>query len=335
MHIIIFLLFKLILSTKRKLLLLQQALHTITTLRNTKWRNINRFHRRFLRKLKLHHAPRPLTRQQPPRNQLDISTINIFDRTGVFEDDFEWIYQQIKDEIVQPRTTYQSERRTATSLSPRARLLLILHWLRHYPRYTILHILPILYTTLKGIAWPQEWFASGAFGTHGSVDCTSHYRWRVHPRQSDYYRGDKHAHFLTAQVGKRGFIELLLITTILKVVSDHLGDYQNVTLGLGHNNDQGMFRLTELDKHIEENDLYLLADGGYRHHRLITPATVPRSMEATQKDERSLVETSIGVAKGFSFAADVVRHSPEIQEVGTMVVYELAHIKIADVLPDL
>jgi len=179
-------------------------------------------------------------------------------------------------------------------------------------------VLPILYEALQGIAWPKEWFPSGVFNTDGSVDCTSHFRWRVHPGQSNYYRGDKHAHFLTAQV-----------------VSNHLGDYQDVTLGLGHNNDQGMFRLTGLDQYIEDNNLNLLADGGYRHHRLVTPRDVPHALEAAQKDERSQVETSIGVAKGFAFASDVVRHSPEVQEVGTMIVYELAHIKVADVLPEL
>lgn len=40
----------------------------------------------------------------------------------------------------------------------------------------------------------------GFGGAQFIVDCTSHRRRRVHPGQQLYYRGDKHYHFLTAQV---------------------------------------------------------------------------------------------------------------------------------------
>lgn len=83
---------------------------------------------------------------------------------------------------------YERLRRMATALSPRARLLLVLHWLRDYPKLSLLrdvyhvsttyisqdihHIVPILYSSLRGIQWPAKWIAGGRFGTHGKLDCT-------------------------------------------------------------------------------------------------------------------------------------------------------------------
>lgn len=106
---------------------------------------------------------------------------------------------------------------------------------------------------------------------------------------------------------------------------------RNVALGLGHNNDQGMFgSITYLREFIEEHQIYLLVDGGYHHHKLIGPANVPPSLEQQQKDERSSVEKMIGLAKTYGFASDVVRHNPELHEVGLIVVYELTHLKCMD-----
>ncbi len=34
----------------------------------------------------------------------------------------------------------------------------------------------------------------------GAIDCTSHFRCRVHPRQADWYRYDKAGFFITSQV---------------------------------------------------------------------------------------------------------------------------------------
>lgn len=73
----------------------------------------------------------------------------------------------------------------------------------------------------------------------------------------------------------------------------------NVSFGLGHNNDQGLMRLTGIDLFIEMLKIFLLGDGGYHHPRIITPSTVPCSLEQYQKDERSVVEIVIGLAKGF------------------------------------
>lgn len=62
----------------------------------------------------------------------------------------------------------------------------------------------------------------GWMGSVFIIDCTPHYRDRVHPGQHLFYRGDKHAHFLTSQV-----------------VCSLKGLVYNVVLAKGHNNDQG------------------------------------------------------------------------------------------------
>ena len=56
----------------------------------------------------------------------------------------------------------------------------------------------------------------------GVVDGSTHYRDCVHPRQADWYRGDKHRHFILAQV-----------------VSMLCGLFTQVDLFQGLNNDQG------------------------------------------------------------------------------------------------
>jgi len=87
----------------------------------------------------------------------------------------------------------------------------------------------------------------------------------------------------------------------------------SVILCLGHNNDQGMLKLTEIDTYLEQNNLRFLGDGGYHHHRIIRPDDVPFELEQVQKDERSAVEIVIGLAKGFELAAGTFRQSLELQ----------------------
>jgi len=64
-------------------------------------------------------------------------------------------------------------------------------------------------------------------GVSGAIDGTCHFRNRIHPRSGDLYRGDKHAHFVGAQV-----------------VCGLDGKYFRVILTLGHNNDSGALKLT-------------------------------------------------------------------------------------------
>lgn len=48
----------------------------------------------------------------------------------------------------------------------------------------ILDLLPILVTSLDEINWPQDWNNENTdHGISAAIDCTSHFRNRVHPRQ--------------------------------------------------------------------------------------------------------------------------------------------------------
>jgi hypothetical protein len=182
---------------------------------------------------------------QIKRNSGNILGVDIHGITGIFEDDFEHLFQQIQWRLVQPRIV--GHRITSCTLVPRVCLLLVLQWLREYPKYKLLartyhisssqvsreihHILPILYSHLDEVKFPQQWSSNVWEGVSAIIDCTSHFRNRVHPRQGDYYRADKHRHFLTAEN-----------------VVDLQGCIIFTVIGQGHNNDMGMFQLTSLGK---------------------------------------------------------------------------------------
>jgi len=144
-------------------------------------------------------------RNQPPRNQGNIEEVDIRARTGLEREEFEDVWDHVKDQIEQPRES-TTNRIISTSLSPRFRLLLVLHWLREYPHYKTLeeiyqisipqisreitHIIPILRAHFPStIEWPQVWrtvHCCGGMNISGAIDCTSHFRNRVHPFSGDW-----------------------------------------------------------------------------------------------------------------------------------------------------
>lgn len=181
---------------------------------------------------------------------------DLYHSTGLFAKEFERLYQKAAPLIVQPRLPAQRLRTMPTSLTPRARLLLVLQWLRQYPRMhrfralfgdisrqqvrvlardrrvkcrrrarqvhrEVRHIVPILATILNTIEWPIE-PAQHPFAPMlvGALDCTSHFRVRS-LNAATYYRGDKAAYFLSAQI-------------VCDLEGRHI--FQ-VTLLKGHNND--------------------------------------------------------------------------------------------------
>lgn len=78
----------------------------------------------------------------------------------------------------------------------------------------------------------------GFCGSQFLIDCSSHFRKRVHPGQQLYYRGDVGCHQLTAQV-----------------VTDIRGIPIDVSIALGHNNDKGVFNLSGFRDQIEEENV--------------------------------------------------------------------------------
>jgi len=198
---------------------------------------------------------------------------------------------------------------------------MVLHWMRENLKFklireiygvsdsfisrTIHHVMPILAAAMQFISWPKQ-FVPLWNGISGAIDCTSHFRWRVHPRQADWYRGDKHGFFINAQV----CVSLS-------------GRLWNVTLGLGHNNDQGMLILTEMKDFLRQHNLTWVADNGYHFYRLEVPnSSKPEEYNNLLKGYRSVVETVIGLAKVYATAGGIFRLSPELQELVLLVVYQ-------------
>ena len=176
------------------------------------------------------------------------------------------------------------------------------------------HLLPKVYCALDYICWPLVWPCCSFERISAAIDCTPHYRQRVHPRQGDYYRGDKHGHFLNAQV-----------------VCALSGPFYNIQLLLGHNNDQGSFNITGMKRMLEELGLYWAADSGYSHHCLVCPDDERSAIwNQKQKSLWSVVETVIGLVKVFRIATEVFRLSPEKQELALICVYQLTNLSLLE-----
>jgi len=251
---------------------------------------------------------------------------NVYDLCGLYEDDFENVFVNRKNHFL---TSYSLQQRSGKRiLSPRVSLLLTLVFLRHKPRYKVLsslfgvhpstvsrviyHTIPILASSLRTISWPSDWnvnlYPVGFNGAQFAIDGTVHYRNRIHPGQRMWYRGDKRAHFMGAQV----------------VVAMN-GQILNVQFAKGHNNDQGVFNMTLKDI-IETDNVLGLADRGYTHFLLITPDDVDQKLRVLQSGQRTLVEIVIGMVKVWQFAAGHVTHPPEFQALGLLVCYELTNM---------
>jgi hypothetical protein len=208
-------------------------------------------------------------RRQPARRGGDIvnQMPTIYERTGLYPDEFENLYAQISARLVQARLPGQRLRVISTSLTPRMRLLLVLQFLKeHSPLKNfrrefaisssqvsreISHSLPILAEALDEIRWPGDPLVHIPTGTIGAIDCTAHPRQRPHPGQARFYRGDKKCHFVSGQA---------VVTLGGVLISSDL-----VT---GHNNDQGTLYLTGMNQQIILQNVRLLGDKGKLSQRL-------------------------------------------------------------------
>lgn len=187
---------------------------------------------------------RPKVRgKQTKRESLDIQSLDIFEKSGLFEDDFEDLYKEIEASLLKPRT---GTKKTKRILHPRLRLLLSLQYLRENPLYKLIaeiyHIsawtvgreikwvIPEIYQRMRRtITWNQPLIADPHFGSVAALDCTPHLRRRVHPGSIEFYRGDLKDYFLSVQA----------IVTLK-------GLLLQVDMLIGHNNDQGIFNATKI-----------------------------------------------------------------------------------------
>jgi len=247
----------------------------------------------------------------------------------VFEDDFETIFQRVKHQLSKPYyCSKHTKQNCARILSGRVSLLLTLFFLRHKSHYrviaeifnvhhstvchTIYHVIPTLACSINTIKWPHNWnvdvFPVGIGGSQFAIDATAHYRNRVHPGQWLWYRGDKHAHFMAAQL----------------VVALN-GQILSVWFSKGHNNDQGLFNIT-FKETLEQSNVIGLGDRGYTHSLIVSPDDVEQKLQVIQSGQRAVVEIVIGMVKIWQFAAEKVSQPPELQVLGLKVIYELTNM---------
>ncbi len=121
-------------SNRKKIALLRTNLLYLQCLLEMKFRKIKKL-RNKLHKLKLNSTPHcsrchshqlPCSRGPLNRTILDI---DIFEKTGIFEDAFDWLYRQLNPVLLQPCTNIMHRyKHGSNSLEPRTRLLLVLQW---------------------------------------------------------------------------------------------------------------------------------------------------------------------------------------------------------------
>ncbi|KAL6051489.1 DDE Tnp4 domain-containing protein [Balamuthia mandrillaris] len=301
-------------------------------------KKMNRLLKKWQRRVRHKKTGIPLELQQRKAKRKHGHSINVakfggfklYEETGLFYDEFERLFLKVKDELCKPRRKGQPTSNHLhcgrTILTPRSRLVLALNWLRdgglhrrlqrsyQVSRATVCrevhHVLPILYSALNEIQLPLQWPVYHFEMVAGAIDCTSHYRCRVHPGQALYYRGDKHGHFLSAQV-----------------VCTLDGEILDVQLLLGHNNDKACYKLSGIRVLLHQNGIRLLADDGYSDCMLVTPTyRNNRRWQQAQKDHRSIVEVAIGMVQNFRFAREKARQSPAVQAMALLVCYQLTNI---------
>jgi hypothetical protein len=192
-------------------------------------------------------------------------------------------------------------------------------------RRTLEWILTVVRASLDAIAMPDigEPCQFGAFNTIGSIDCTCFVRDRVHPGQDQYYRGDKRCHFLTGQV-----------------VVNHLGYILRVTIAKGHNNDKGLYRISQVAEVLAGRGWKLLADLGYQDRNLVTP--IPREQigghidvefNAQQAKERVIVENVNSLLKNWNFLEKKCKINPYSQAMAIIVAAQLTSMEYRPMLP--
>ena len=262
------------------------------------------------------------------------SSFDIYKATGLLKNEFLKIYKLVKEDINKPRNG-KKKCLYANSLVLPARLMLILSYLRKGQNYNfqsewkvsnsylsreVRFIIPILAARCNFIKKPDIWENFIFENVVGAIDCSSHFRVRVHPHQHDYYRGDKRGFFLSAQI-----------------VCSLTGEIYDVTIFPGRVNDQMAFNQT-WQQLLTQKNIKLLADGGYSDINLITPKRKIQNINDKvwnniQMSFRSVVEHVNSVVHFFKYGSTKIRgHEPELQAYCLKVIYNLA-AQTLDIFP--
>lgn len=259
--------------------------------------------------------PTPRGQRRPPgtgrKQSRGISkiddTTDFFYETGVSAEIFQQLYDLLLPSLCDPRITADGPKKRAVTgaWSPMTCLFITLKWLRHHQGLRMIakefgasaatvsrllwSVIPKLYIALRDVIFmpSQEEIAKlpKILTATGAIDCTSHIRNRVHPWSTEYYRGDKHEHFITAQL-----------------VCGLDGTMWDVQLAPGHNNDQGMLNHTEMARIILDHETHLLADMGYTSEAVIRPDDVSGALRSRHASFRSVVEQNFALVHMFAAA---------------------------------
>lgn len=251
---------------------------------------------------------------------------DMYKQTGLLSKEFLRIVDRVKDDVSKPREGAKTSQEHPNSLVVESRVALVISLLRRgqdssdsickeygvspaYLTREFRHSIPILASRCTFIPPTIDWPKEHPFErVVGAVDCTSHYRVRVHPHQIDYYRGDKKGFFLSAQV-----------------VTDLKGQILDVTIFPGRVVDQTAFRNSSIHDQLIKEDKFLLADAGYHYRHLVTPlADAGQEWNNVQKALRSVIEHLNSCTHCFRYASQRIRgHSPELQAFALLVIYQL------------
>jgi hypothetical protein len=176
-----------------------------------------------------------------------------------------------------------------------------------------------LRASLDTIELPEELWSAGRFDTAGAIDCSVHRRNKVHPMQDSFYCYDKRCHFLASQV-----------------IVDHLGCILRVVIGRGHNNDQGMFNLSDVESMLVDKKVSLLTDLGYarRGCQIVRPIAeedceydiAAQVFNRSQASERAKVEHAISWWKKWKFAANHCQYPPQFQAICLIITAQLQQL---------
>jgi len=283
-----------------------------------KWRHLVRL---SPQKRKTDWKPRPMVKRQRPGPMVK-KTYDIYEQTGMFAEDFGKVFRQVEEDLSRPREG-KTVRHYSNQLVNQARLALVLTFLRKGQDYNLIgewgvsrsyvtrevrFIIPILAARVSFMSIPKEWPLYPFEKVVGAIDCSSHFRTRVHPHNHDYYRGDKKGHFLSAQV-----------------VCSLTGKIYDVAIFIGRVNDQMAFLVTWQDL-LDREGISLLADDGYADINLISPTKMQeKHWNNAQKCFRSVIEHVNSIVHNFRYASVKVRgHSPELQAYCLKVIYNLS-----------
>lgn len=259
--------------------------------------------------------------------------------TGLSEEHFQYVVKLVADKYATTSLEFKKRRPRVLCLEAQVALLCVMLRTGDQPselalrydlavaslRRCLFWMLPLMRSSLQEVYFDEN-PAECPLGTVGIIDATTHPRDRVHPGEDTFFRGDKKVHFVSSQV-----------------VVDHSGYVNSITIAKGHNNDRGLYRLSEMDAFLVEQNWTLLADQGYSDERLLTaiskgeelldPYSFASLLNRQIHASRGLIEAVNSWMKNWKFLERKCKILPKAQAMFIVVaanLYNITHSPIID-----